>query len=499
MKELKYIDLFAGAGGLSEGFIRAGFSPIAHVEMNKDACDTIKTRTAYHWLKENKKAEIYNDYLKSETKNKEELWKNVPEHLINSVINKEISENTLPEIFNSIDKELNGNNVDLIIGGPPCQAYSLVGRARKDMESDPRNHLYKHYVKFLEKYNPNMFVFENVPGILSAKNGEYLNKIFKAVKSAGYEVAIPPKNHLNAKDFGVLQDRKRVIIIGWKKELNLKYPEFETKEYSFQILKDLFSDLKPLKNGQGTLNAVAYTKPTTEYLKQTNIRNGLKFVTQHIVRPNNDNDLEIYQIAIEKWNNGKRLNYAELPKRLIKHSNTDAFVNRFQVVNGKGVSHTVVAHIAMDGHYYIHPDKKQNRSISLREAARIQSFPDDYFFEGSRTAAFKQIGNAVPPLMAQKIAEKILYFLNFINMNIKIKTIEDVKTFAKHLVQVEKLSFHPDDDFNDYVTNENKPFYTKEAAAWRNKIMGECFDVCKKKNVEIYEIVLPFIQEPVFG
>ncbi len=163
MKELNYIDLFAGAGGLSEGFIRAGFKPIAHVEMNKDACDTIKTRTAYHWLKENKKTRIYNDYLKSETKNKEELWKNVPEHLINSVINKEISENTLPEIFKTIDKELNGKKVDLIIGGPPCQAYSVVGRARKDMESDPRNHLYKHYVKFLEKYKPKMFVFENVP------------------------------------------------------------------------------------------------------------------------------------------------------------------------------------------------------------------------------------------------------------------------------------------------------------------------------------------------
>jgi len=407
MKELNYIDLFAGAGGLSEGFIRAGFKPIAHVEMNKDACDTIKTRTAYHWLKENKKIRIYNDYLKSETKNKKELWKNVPENLINSVINKEISENTLPEIFKTIDKELNGKKVDLIIGGPPCQAYSVVGRARKNMESDPRNHLYKHYVKFLERYNPKMFVFENVPGILSAKNGEYLDKIFKAVKKAGYELAIPPKNHLNAKDFGVLQDRKRVIIIGWKKELNLSYPIFEETTNHFKILGDLFSDLKPLKNGEGTLNAVEYVNPTTKYLKQSKIRNGLDFVTQHIVRPNNKNDLEIYKIAVDLWKNKKRLNYATLPERLINHKNTTSFTNRFQVVDGEGISNTIVAHIAMDGHYYIHPDKKQNRSISVREAARIQSFPDDYFFEGSRTAAFKQIGNAVPPLMAEKIAEKI--------------------------------------------------------------------------------------------
>lgn len=411
MKKLNYIDLFAGAGGLSEGFIRADFNPIAHVEMNKDACDTLKTRAAYHWLKDNGKKKIYIDYLKSDNRKKEELWSKVPSSVINSVINSEISKESLPKIFNNIDDALNGEEIDLVVGGPPCQAYSIVGRARKDMESDPRNHLYKHYVKFLERYQPKMFVFENVPGILSAKNGEYLDKIFQAVRNVGYEVKIPPKNHLNAKDFGVLQDRKRVIIIGWKKELNLSYPDFKTKENNYQILKDLFSDLKPLKNGEGTTNAVEYSKPTNEYLKQTNIRNGLEFVTQHIVRPNNENDLEIYRIAVDLWNQGKRLNYATLPTRLIKHSNTDSFTNRFQVVNGKGISHTVVAHIAMDGHYYIHPDKKQNRSISVREAARIQSFPDDYFFEGSRTAAFKQIGNAVPPLMAQKIAEKIKQLL----------------------------------------------------------------------------------------
>lgn len=405
-KTFKYIDLFAGAGGLSEGFIRQGFEPIAHVEMKKEACDTLKTRTAFHYLKKQNKEEIYHDYLKGKI-TRDEFWDNVPKHLIESVINREISEETLSDIFEIIDKELNNNKVDLIIGGPPCQAYSIVGRARKDMESDPRNHLYKHYVKFLKKYQPKMFVFENVPGILSAKNGEYLDKIFKAVKEEGYEVAIPPKNHLNAKNFGVLQDRKRVIIIGWKKEFDFNYPEFEEKEPQSQILKDLFSDLKPLKNGEGSLGLTQYSRPITRYLETSKIRNGLDFTTQHICRPNNQNDLEIYRIAVEEWNNGKRLNYAKLPERLIKHSNTESFTNRFQVVNGSGISHTVVAHIAMDGHYYIHPDIKQNRSISIREAARIQTFPDDYFFEGSRTAAYKQIGNAVPVLMGEGIAKKI--------------------------------------------------------------------------------------------
>ncbi len=411
MEELNYIDLFAGAGGLSEGFIRAGFNPIAHVEMNKDACDTIKTRTAYHWLKENGQSEIYYDYLKSETKNKEELWKKVPENLINSVINKEISEKSLPEIFEVIDRELGDKAVDVIIGGPPCQAYSVAGRARDPhgMKKDQRNFLYKYYVEFLKRYQPKMFVFENVPGILTAKNGVHLENIFKAVRKAGYELSLPTNKQqfLNAKNFGVLQDRKRVIIIGWKQELNLTYPDFEENEPQYEVLKDLFSDLKKLQNGEGTLNAVDYAKPTTDYLEQAKIRNGLDIVTQHIARPNNENDLEIYRIAVDEWNKGQRLNYATLPSRLIKHNNTKSFTNRFQVVNGQGVSHTVVAHIAMDGHYYIHPDKKQNRSITVREAARIQSFPDDYFFEGSRTAAFKQIGNAVPPLMAEKIAEKI--------------------------------------------------------------------------------------------
>lgn len=407
--KLNFIDLFSGAGGLSEGFIRAGYNPIAHVEMNPDACNTLKTRTAFHFLNKIGKQKLYYDYLYGKI-TRDQLWDSVPKNLIESVINIEISKQNLDSIFNIIDGSLNETNVDIIIGGPPCQAYSIVGRARdpKGMQDDPRNHLYKYYVSFLKKYNPKMFVFENVPGILSAKNGEFLKKILNAIKRAGYQIEMPEKKHLNAKDFNVLQNRKRVIIIGWKKNLKLKYPEFNKKEADYTIGESLFSDLPKLNHGEGSLGVVKYSKPATDYLKQTGIRNCIDFTTQHITRPHNEVDLEIYRIAVNLLtNHGKKLNYADLPKRLIKHKNTTSFTNRFRVIDPESISNTVVAHIAMDGHYYIHPDIKQNRSISLREAARIQSFPDDYFFEGSRTAAFKQIGNAVPPLMAEKIAKKL--------------------------------------------------------------------------------------------
>jgi DNA (cytosine-5)-methyltransferase 1 len=404
--QLKFIDLFAGAGGLSEGFIREGFKPIAHVEMNNDACDTLRTRTAFHYLKEKNRIDEYYDYLKGKI-SRDELWLKLPEYFINSVINTEISPESLPSIFEKIDKQIGKQKVDLVIGGPPCQAYSVAGRARdpKGMSEDPRNHLYKYYVQFLKRYKPKMFVFENVPGILSANNGGYLELIFEAVREAGYEL---DKKVLNAKHFGVIQDRKRVIIIGWKKNLKFKYPNFEENEPQFEILKDLFSDLPKIKNGQGEWGIVKYAKETNNYLEKYSIRNGVEFTSQHIARPNNQNDLEIYKIAVNKWvKEKKRLNYDELPERLIRHNNTKTFKNRFQVVNHLGVSHTVVAHICADGHYYIHPDIKQNRSITVREAARIQSFPDDYFFEKSRTTAFKQIGNAVPVLMAEGIAKKI--------------------------------------------------------------------------------------------
>lgn len=420
---LNFIDLFAGAGGLSEGFIRAGFTPLAHIEMDKYACDTLRTRSAFHWLKENNQLQKYIEYLyaKLEKEDGSKLWKQIPSEIINSVINEAIGEDTLDDIFAKVDKLKGDNQVDIIIGGPPCQAYSVAGRARmgKAVEDDPRNELYKYYVKFLERYQPKMFVFENVLGIRTAKKGEPLRDLTQLVKKAGYRMKLKIQK---ASEHGVLQHRQRVIIVGWKVEdekgnqTSYNYPELIPEENKYEVLKDLFADLPLRKSGEGKLcEPVNYTKHISEktYLKKSGIRGMFDFTTQHIARPNNENDRWIYQKAVYLWlTERRRLSYdKDVDVSHQTHKNKETFLNRFSVVDPYGCCHTVVAHIAMDGHYYIYPTLNPTienvRSITIREAARLQSFPDDYFFEGSRSSAFKQIGNAVPVVLAHKIAEEL--------------------------------------------------------------------------------------------
>ena len=402
MNELNFIDLFAGASGLSDGFIKAGFNPIAHVEMNSDASFSIRTRSVYHYLTENNYKEYYTKYLKKEI-TREKLYSLVPNEIIDSTITAEIGDNNISQIFTRIRELSNGKKIDFIIGGPPCQAYSLIGRHQDEIENDPRNKLYIQYGRFLKEFSPNYFVFENVPGLLSAGNGSHLKNLRKYFKKIGYELDLKT---LNSADFGVLQNRKRVIIIGWKKEITFSYPEFDIENKLYKT-KHLLEDLRPLKPGE-KYDLIDYYTESNDYLLNSEIRNGYDFVTQHISRPHNQRDLEIYKLAINLWNKeNRRLSYKEIDESLKTHKNEKSFLDRFKVVDLNGYAHTVVAHIAKDGHYYIHPDEKQVRSISVREAARIQSFPDDFFFEGSRSAAFKQIGNAVPPLMAYKIAKKL--------------------------------------------------------------------------------------------
>ncbi len=410
---MNYIDLFAGAGGLSEGFMIAGFKPVAHVEMDRAACNTLKTRLSFHYLKSINKSEIYNSYLKGEIK-RSELYNHIPDKLLNSVINLPIGPEFNETVFNLISEKLNGEGVDLIIGGPPCQAYSLVGRARSadGMKSDPRNHLYIQYASYLEKYNPKLFVFENVLGLKSAKDGTYLENMEKLFLEKGYKMKLYT---LAANNFGVLQNRRRVIILGWREDINPDLPDLEAIRMPSDFKVDsIFNDMPQINAGQGVDKFVNYRTKTNEYLDQKSIRNGIDILTQHVARPHTEQDKRIYRIAVNKWNNkGQRLDYNDLPEVLKTHKNRHSFFDRFKVVaEDLEYSQTVVAHIAKDGHYYIHPDLEQNRSISVREAARLQSFPDTYYFEGTkegqnRTAAFKQIGNAVPPLMAQSIAKAL--------------------------------------------------------------------------------------------
>lgn len=410
------LDLFSGAGGLSEGFFRVNSTFVGHVEADAYACKTLKTRTAYWNLKNSNRINIYYDYLLKKI-SVEKLWKEAG--LLNSkdIINKEISKDSFDEIVKSINENLESKNlkqIDIIIGGPPCQAYSIIGRARmkESVSSDPRNFLYKYYVEFLKKFKPKMFIFENVPGIKSAGNGKYFKDLKDAIDKAGYHIEL---EELIASDYGVLQARKRIIIIGWKKEKNKKYiyPDFEKIINNNYIVADVLNDLPKTSPGSKIEGENKYVAKSNQYLKDSNIRDdNFNILTQHETRPHNNNDIKIYEIAINKWNKEKKkLNYRELAKeypKLISHKNTTSFTNRFNVIKAdEKASHTILAHMAMDGHYYIHPDIEQKRSLSIREAARLQSFPDDFYFEGPRTSIFRQIGNAVPPKMAEQIAKKI--------------------------------------------------------------------------------------------
>ncbi len=403
---VSFIDLFAGAGGLSEGFVQAGFVPIAHVDMDYYSCQTLRTRACFRFMKASGQLDIYRRYLRKEI-SQEELYSFVPERVLRGVICETMSEETIDDIFRRIDFEMQDLGigcVDLVIGGPPCQSYSLVGRSRVCMDGDPRNTLYEQYFRVIDRYQPKVFVFENVPGLLSAGGGVHYTAIQEKVKFLGYEME---QRTLTASDYRVLQKRKRVMIVGWKCDSGFYFPEMKTVANKWKV-RDLLVDLPGLRPGESS--SEYRTNDYSTYLSETGLRTDEDILTWHLARPHNERDQAIYQMAVNKWNKDKkRLQYTDLPSDLMTHRNTTSFLDRYKVVaDNLSSSHTLTAHISKDGHYYIHPDKKQARSLSVREAARLQSFPDSFFFEGSRTSAYVQIGNAVPPLMARAMAEAFL-------------------------------------------------------------------------------------------
>ena len=389
-----FIDLFAGCGGLSEGFYRLGYKALAHIEINHWACETLRQRMRFYGYKN----------IDSE----------VIEHDITDV-----------DIITLIDKAVNKREVDVIIGGPPCQAYSTAGRVRdsKGMATDPRNYLFESYVKILEHYRPKFFVFENVTGLLSAKvdGSNIFPRVIKALGKE-YKVIDNPKVLVhNTADYGVPQTRKRVIIMGVRKdidnvEVSSLYEDvikthwnpdtIETERNGrlhFVDVKDAIGDLPPVDPGNDASTEAFYYPCNNAFLKRIGKR-GTYPLYDHIARKNNDMDRERFIMMIKNhWSFGQLRR--EMPQ--YEHEHARVFDNSYVVQWWDLPSKTILAHIWKDGFQFIHPDEKQARTFTVREAARIQSFPDDFEFAGSRGEKYKQIGNAVPPLFAEALAKSI--------------------------------------------------------------------------------------------
>lgn len=395
-KVYNFIDLFAGCGGLSEGFYKQEFKALTHVEIDHFACETLKTRMKYYG---------YND-------------------VENSVLELDI---TSKDVISKISKVVGKKDVDLIIGGPPCQSFSTLGRAKDGdgMVNDPRNFLFESYIKVLDKFKPKFFVFENVTGLLSAKiNGEHI--VTKILKELGknYKVVSKPNSMvLNSADYGVPQIRKRVIIIGVRKDIDVS-PEYiygsikkthcdsseigTNKLKKYVTVKEAISELPKLKPGEGQKSISFNPKDDNDFLKH--IRPNSKYeLLDHVSRTHNDLDVKRYvAMSKNKWD------FSELLEKSpdLNHPKARVFNNSYVVQHWDSPSKTIIAHLYKDGNQFIHPDYKQGRTLTPREAARLQSFPDDFVFEGSKTQQFKQIGNAVPPLFAEAIAKSIKQILN---------------------------------------------------------------------------------------
>lgn len=431
---MNVIDLFSGGGGLTEGFIRQGYKIVAHVEKDRWACETLKTRIIFHYLKERNDLKLYNEYLmiagnyRKIDLNRDVIYKKYPElkekverEVLNCTFgdpNEDKNATDINEIIKRIKSSMKYNKVrkiGIIIGGPPCQAYSLVGRGvmKDKVEADKRNYLFRYYKQIVAEFSPKMFVFENVPGIITAKNGQILEAINEEFKEIGYTLLSGVNentrdNIVECASLNIPQNRKRVILFGFKKNLNFKYPDF----YKYKLnIRDIttraaIGDLPKRKSGVGEYGEILQYPENTEVSEyQKLMRLDSEFITLHQTRYHNDLDIENYKDAISKASKGENFIYTDIPKERRTHKNIDAFIDRYKVHRWDDIPHTILAHLAKDGHYNIHPDIEQCRSLTVREAARIQTFPDNYFFEGPKVAQFTQIGNAVPPILSDIIAQ----------------------------------------------------------------------------------------------
>lgn len=389
----KFIDLFCGAGGFSKGLELAGFECIGGIELKEVISKT-------HQLNHKHSKTIFGDI------------REVP-----------------PEKFAEI---IGTNHVDVIIGGPPCPTFSTIGDAKirsvtgKPTSEDPRNQLFLEYLKYVEFFRPDIFVIENVPNFITKYKGAIFNTAVDIIENIGkgeeengegiYEVE-KPVQVLNAVYYGVPQTRRRMMLVAHKKNgVKFSYPEpthyYDQIDEASKKLKpcttvlDAIGDLPEITDNW-RISEMPYSKSRglTEFQKIMRASGNEKTVKNNICRMSNDRAKRVFP----HMEQGSK--YMDLPSeiRQILPFREDIFQDRLKRLVLNKPSWTVIAHIGMDGYMYIHPT--ENRTLSVREAARIQSFPDDFEFVGNQQETYVQVGNAVPPLLGKAIGESLMKYL----------------------------------------------------------------------------------------
>lgn len=368
------LDVFCGAGGMSLGFALAGFHVAAGIDADQWAVET----HAYN----------FGGYSKP----------------------VELSPNHTPEDALHL---MGIERVEVLIGGPPCQGFARVGRGKilslmrerltpEELETwdDPRNQLYRAYLRFVELLRPGWLVMENVPDMALHRGGA-VDHIQKALENMGYTVG---RFILNAADYGVPQTRKRLFVMANRYGFPVEAPQ-PTHMGKHVTLRQAIGDLPSVRPEESAdvlpYKAQRQSRYVREYARAWLEGVDRQIVYDHVVRRYAEDDT----IAFTLLEEGQR--YSDLPAYLQRYR-TDIFDDKYHKLFWDQPSWTITAHIAKDGYKYIHPDKNQARTLTVREAARIQSFPDWFRFAGFRTHRLRQIGNAVPPLLARAVAQVIM-------------------------------------------------------------------------------------------
>ncbi len=398
IKKFKVIDLFAGCGGLSEGFMKSGrFDEIAAVEWLAPQVATLRNRMRTKWHKKDADERV----MRFDIQRDAELFAGWDDPVYGKSV--------------GLDHFVNeAGGIDAIIGGPPCQAYSIAGRVRDEhgMRNDYRNYLFEHYLRVVARYQPRLFVFENVPGILSAApdGTPIVDKIRAGFNGIGYEIVddLAQFAEVNAADFNVPQNRHRMVIIGLRREVFPNAQEVLHDFYRSILPKERAATTITVKEAIGDLPPCLPIHDKASHAKHISHTTPKCDISWHVPRYANLRDMDTFRILEEDLASGRNEYDSKKITELYEEKiGSKSPIHRYHVLNPDLPSTTIIAHLYKDGHRYIHYDPRQQRTITVREAARLQSFPDDFEFTCSRGDAYQMIGNAVPVNLALAVARAV--------------------------------------------------------------------------------------------